>query len=188
MVQRTGAIQQILRSQPDASHSQPDLDLIARVEGLSADLQKLLALFDEVLQQEYSRDHKKIPNVSITSPNERRTCDFCAADIFHSFFSCIPCGASEGDSEEPPDLSEGLLICSGCYAEGRSCGCGKMQPVQCGSFVELWNLRNSAASTIHEAHELGMIDHDEEVKQEASVDPSVAIMLFSSFEKILQDE
>lgn len=68
-------------------------------------------------------------NVYDTEGYPMFSCDFCGSDIFVSFFCCKDCSLSP---ENPSSISNGLHICPGCYAEGRSCGCGRlMEPVQC---------------------------------------------------------
>ncbi|KAI9064403.1 hypothetical protein FKP32DRAFT_1611459 [Trametes sanguinea] len=91
------------------------------------------------------------------SRNESFTlaCDFCGADIFQSFFECNRCREPEPGVEA--QIGDGLLICPGCYVEGRSCLCDMLEPVQCRPFDTLVLDRNSAAKAIssvlpHEEH------------------------------------
>ena len=78
-------------------------------------------------------------------------CDFCGADIFQSFFECRACRASElGGSNTGAELQagDGLLLCPGCYVEGRSCQCEEMTPMQCRPFDSLLQDRNHAAKLV----------------------------------------
>lgn len=71
---------------------------------------------------------------------EHCTCDFCGADIFQSFFECGTCNTEDGN-----EAAGGILICTGCYVEGRTCLCGVMDPVQLRPFQSLLADRNHAA-------------------------------------------
>ena len=82
-------------------------------------------------------------------------CDFCGADIFQSFFECRQCrpmhdtGSDDQDEEGQWQHGDGLLICSHCYAEGRTCLCQtSMYPVQCRPFGDLLSDRNEAAKVL----------------------------------------
>ncbi|CDO68310.1 hypothetical protein BN946_scf184799.g37 [Trametes cinnabarina] len=85
------------------------------------------------------------------SRNESHTfaCDFCGADLFQSFFECKHC--REPGAGVQPEVGDGLLICPGCYVEGRSCVCGQLEPVQCRSFDTLLLERNAAAEVLSRA-------------------------------------
>jgi hypothetical protein len=100
-------------------------------------VQTLLKLFREIILDEYCPDAEILNhitrdfnhNVYETEGYPTFTCDFCGSDIFVSFFCCKDCSPT---AENSSSVSDGLHICPGCYAEGRSCGCGKlMEPVQC---------------------------------------------------------
>lgn len=72
-------------------------------------------------------------------------CDFCGADIFQSFFECRKCRAVEQERPKAEILpGDGLLVCPGCYIEGRSCVCEIMEPMQCRPFEVLLQDRNRA--------------------------------------------
>lgn len=77
-------------------------------------------------------------------------CDYCGADIFQSFFECRQCSpihytSIDAEEKDGPKLGDGLIICSPCYAEGRTCGCKKlMYAVQCRPFTDLLRDRNEA--------------------------------------------
>ncbi|KAI0082655.1 hypothetical protein K474DRAFT_1681082 [Panus rudis PR-1116 ss-1] len=89
------------------------------------------------------RDHA----TSSTKEHVYLMCDFCGADIFQSFFECRDC-AKLDDHETEEDWGSGVLICPGCYVEGRTCECGSMQAVQCRPFSQLLSARNAAAETL----------------------------------------
>jgi hypothetical protein len=146
---------------------------IAVTPNFVMDMKELLQLFDDILTEEYSPDHLMIrclsPPSHTTSPSPSNassvtlihdfkdsddvpkdsdgciTCDFCGGDIFQSFFECYHCverktlGKSEVD-----ERGESFMICAGCYVEGRSCKCGKMDAVQCQPFDNLEQLRCKA--------------------------------------------
>ena len=66
-------------------------------------LQQVIELFDDVILEEYSYDHKHMPRVhtgATGAPSDRGpasslnhgplgTCDFCATDILQSFFGAL---------------------------------------------------------------------------------------------------
>lgn len=155
-----------------------DMETKDTIRGLSAELFKLLGLFDEVLLQEYTRNHANIPHLSLNSPAEHHTCDFCGADIFHSFFSCDSCITPGDGDQQQLGLDDGLLICAGCYVEGRTCKCGDMQVAQCGQFTDLLHDRNLTAKIIHQAYMMNAGDADSEEILEMSVEiPSFDSMI-----------
>lgn len=86
-------------------------------------------------------------------------CDFCGADVFQSFFECNACAPEQDDDSESDysdmtvdggssKLGNGLILCPGCYAEGRICQCGEMHAAQCRPFLVLLNARNNAAQSL----------------------------------------
>jgi len=121
-----------------------------------ADLKKLVQLYDALLVEEYSPDHRKmycLRNLegSHSVPetiSAQVVCDFCGADIFQSFFECRECVHQHSTLEQPVAHGDGYVICGGCYVEGRSCNCDKMDPIQCRPFPELLNLRTRAAQVL----------------------------------------
>lgn len=121
-----------------------------------ADLKKLVQLYDALLIEEYSPDHRKmyclhnlegshsVPGITSTQV----ICDFCGADIFQSFFECRECVYQHSTLEQPVAHGDGYVICGGCYVEGRSCNCDKMDPMQYRPFADLLNLRTRAARVL----------------------------------------
>lgn len=102
----------------------------------------LIELFDEVLLDEYGKDHATFKHLDRSDQDgDTYDCDFCGADIFQSFFGCIRC-AQEYDSDM-------LVICPGCYAEGRVCVCGHMRPYQCRPMKDLFEKRNDAVRLLN---------------------------------------
>jgi len=104
-------------------------------------VQASLELFLEIIQDEYHPDAEVLGrvvndfnhNIYDTGGYPGFICDFCGSDIFVSFFYCKGCSLS---AENSCGVNGGLHICPGCYAEGRSCRCGRlMDPVLC------WPLR-----------------------------------------------
>ncbi|EKM82524.1 hypothetical protein AGABI1DRAFT_104482, partial [Agaricus bisporus var. burnettii JB137-S8] len=97
-------------------------------------LAEVLRLYDHILIEEYSpygdsvdADKPRSKDEEEGSPlqtsvlvEDFHMCDFCGADIFQSYFQC---SQSRG-----PEAS--TIICSGCYAEGRTCACEDMIPKQ----------------------------------------------------------
>lgn len=102
----------------------------------------LLELFDEVLLDEYAKGNAKIHHLDRSDHDENTyDCDFCGADIFQSFFGCSDCARQyAGDI---------LVICPGCYAEGRVCVCGRMKPYQCRPIKHLFEDRNEAVRVLN---------------------------------------
>lgn len=161
-----------------------------------SDLRILIDLFDTILNEEYTSNHKtlsticaststltdldhdglpaifisrtpskRLPNLSLKASNvgtredsvsgaRNFACDYCGADIFQSFFECRECSpihytAIDDDEENNrPTLGDGLLICSPCYAEGRTCACKLMHAVQCRPFTDLLRDRNEAVGVL----------------------------------------
>ncbi|OBZ75450.1 hypothetical protein A0H81_04353 [Grifola frondosa] len=143
----------------------------ADIRDVAQRLKHLLALLDEVLRQEFTKDSSVVSQSKfwdITSGSrgpQRATlvlhprslknlpcnfaCDFCGADIFQSFFECRNCAAiAEGDIQQEPSLGDGVWFVPSCYVEGRSCLCEDMQPAQCRPFDSLLRDRNQAAEVL----------------------------------------
>lgn len=132
---------------------------------LKKELRQLINLFDDVLGEEYSKDHNQLFQMaaplsfsdessegSATPPTtqdgiSRVICDFCGTDIFQSFFECRKCVAAPGSGSEAAS-DEGLAICPSCYVEGRSCRCEIMHPMQHRPFSELLHDRNIAVKVL----------------------------------------
>jgi hypothetical protein len=143
---------------------------------LVANMRKLLQLFDAILADEYSPDNDKMhclssslspsatfspapsnaSSATLIPDNEKEggyipiTCDFCGADVFQSFFECRTCvdpGQLRGSGTVAPGY--GYDVCGGCYAEGRSCKCGTMDPTQCRPFEELLHHRKKAYMALY---------------------------------------
>ena len=114
----------------------------------------LVSWFDNLLDEEYTREHGRMKSVmteAMCAAGEpsNLACDFCGADIFQSFFECTYCA----DDDDGVDLTpgDGLLLCPGCYVEGRNCSCGGMQPLQVRPFDVLIADRNRAADALRKA-------------------------------------
>ena len=113
---------------------------------LVKDAHMLLGLYDKILKEEHQGDfqcemriRRSSPGLSYDEPPEEPsniglpsipsppilyhdglTCDFCGADIFQSFFECRRCTNGE----------DNIIVCPGCYVEGRACICEIMTPKQ----------------------------------------------------------
>ena len=115
-----------------------------QLEFLVSNIWELRVVFDRILAEEESN-----ASTDETSPNEANStaeeivCDCCGADIFQSFFECSTC--VEADSAEG-----GYVVCGGCFAEGRSCKCEIMRPMQRRSFKSLLATRKEAIQVVDE--------------------------------------
>lgn len=107
-----------------------------------AETEQLVRLYDSILVEERPKPGhcvgRKRSNPHSFNDDNRIVCDFCECDIFQSFFECSRCKGG----------MEGHIICPGCYAEGRSCSCIMMQPMQCRDFEVLDNARSEAARVL----------------------------------------
>ncbi|KNZ80749.1 hypothetical protein J132_04725 [Termitomyces sp. J132] len=130
---------------------QKDKKLISTTE-------QLLKLFGSVLLEESPPPERHLQCLQSNTPGSlntssavtvQLTCDFCGADIFQSFFECLKCVLRRETSQSlAVKHGDGLVICPGCYIEGRSCKCGDMYPVQCRPFQELLTVRNQVADLL----------------------------------------
>jgi hypothetical protein len=142
-------------------HDTPD-STPASVNPLCKEIARLIELLDDVLEQEYSTQHRRLRQVtnSFVPGGHGHVCDFCGADIFLSFFQCDSC--SSGDGSEDP-----ICLCPACFVEGRTCKCRSMEPVKCGNFRELLRNRNNAMLKLRDAREAELCDEDpEELSEE----------------------
>jgi len=149
LVQRTTTLNTLVNNTPDST--------LNSVNPLCKEIARLISLLDDVLEQEYSTQHRRLRQVTSNfAPDGRgHPCDFCGADIFLSSFRCDSC-TSRGDSGDP------ICLCPTCVVEGRACECGSMVPVQSGSFRELLRNRNSAMIRLRQAREAGFYEDEPE--------------------------
>jgi hypothetical protein len=111
-------------------------------------LQILLQLFDEVLLEEYCRDHESLDLINHTPSDP--VCHFCGSCLFLSCFRCVnSCLDPEWNSL--PGISS-IYICPTCYVEGRTCGCGNMRPERFSSLSDMVEVRNRAAEALSKFH------------------------------------
>lgn len=104
---------------------------------------RLIQLFDNVLQEDYSREHSSLRIIPQSS--KPLGCDFCGGNLFLSAFLCAgKCGIDEITHSQNVTLA----VCPTCFVEGRTCLCGKMTPVRLGSFSFALQARNLAAAII----------------------------------------
>ena len=101
------------------------------------ELSTLVRLFDEVLLEEYCKDHHLLDTPDVQQG--RLACSFCGSCLFLSSFFCNGC------SEE---TSMPVLICAGCYVEGRTCHCDAMNALRLGDFQCALRDRNNAVSSL----------------------------------------
>ncbi|KAJ7219411.1 hypothetical protein GGX14DRAFT_356277 [Mycena pura] len=114
-------------------------------------LDTLLRLFDSTLKEEYTQEHKDIPTLSEVDKEDdcdigQLACNFCGCDLFQSFFECTTCVKAVGQKRVA--RGAGFNICPGCYAEGRSCHCEVMSPVQCRSPADLLKTRKQGIALL----------------------------------------
>jgi len=120
---------------------------------LAKTLQDLLLLYQDVIIEEQCPGKSDLPCVTEgTSPYRYDIlCDYCGGDIFQSFFECFACVDMLSTSSATSEQGSGICICPSCYAEGRTCFCGEMSPVQCRPFDELLQNYNDAADVLAES-------------------------------------
>lgn len=101
-------------------------------------LQDFLPLYQQMLIESYDPHWKSYPVRSL----DGESCDCCGADIWQSAMvcnTCVPPTEENSDNTQP-----GLMICSPCYVDGRSCRCKNMQPLQACPFNEVLAAANKA--------------------------------------------
>ena len=127
----------------------------ASVNPLCKEVARLIDLLDDVLEQEFSADHRKLRQATsgFASGGHGYTCDFCGADIFLSFFQCDSC-PSEGGPGDP------ICLCPTCVVEGRTCKCKSMEPMQSGNFRDLLRNRNNAMLKLRDARGAGFYEEE----------------------------
>lgn len=140
---------------------------------LAEKVRSLLDVYDKILREEYpdgvqcelrhvptapETDHAYLALLqedadvrgvpSIPAPNNVPSClicDFCGGDIFQSFFECKNCRGEPSPGEE----CENIVICPGCFVEGRSCVCKIMTPVQNYPLRILLKAQNDACAAVN---------------------------------------
>ncbi|KAH7102294.1 hypothetical protein BKA62DRAFT_617730, partial [Auriculariales sp. MPI-PUGE-AT-0066] len=104
-------------------------------------VEDLLELLDEVLINEYAPGALNLPEPKLEE-GMHLTCDFCASDIFITYFECTKCRSSSNDP---------VALCGLCYASGRTCQCvRKMKPAVVRSFQGVLDQRNQIAAVVGE--------------------------------------
>ncbi len=120
----------------------------AQTSTMFSDEQQIL----EIFQPRSSSKRKPKPSSHATRAHKTScnfACDFCGSDIFQSFFECQECTTETDEVEDgTPGVGDGLILCSSCYVEGRTCACGSMTPAQCRPFNLLLDTRNKTAGLL----------------------------------------
>ena len=147
LVQRTTALETLLNDTPDSTFDS--------VNPLCKEVARLIDLLDDVLEQEFSTEHRKLRQavINFTPNGDGLECDFCGADLFLSFFQCDSCSLEGGDP---------ICLCPTCVVEGRMCRCRSMEPVKSGSFKDLLRSRNNAMYKLRSAREAGFYEEESE--------------------------
>lgn len=137
-------------------HETPD-STFSSVNPLCKEVARLIALLDDILEQDYSTQHRRLRKItnSFAPGGHRDVCDFCGADIFLSSFQCNSCSPRDGTGDP-------LCLCPTCVVEGRTCRCRNLEPVQSGSFRDILGNRNNAMVKLREAHEVGFYEEEPE--------------------------
>ncbi|KAK7020501.1 hypothetical protein R3P38DRAFT_2969837 [Favolaschia claudopus] len=124
---------------------------------MSADLKilgQILPLFDSIMIEEFAFDAPHMRQLAKPNDNDEEidqlSCDFCGGDIFLSFFECTSCV----NGSKRAAHGAGFIICPGCYAEGRTCACEVMLPMQCRFLDQLWHNRARAVDLFKACSEL----------------------------------
>ena len=133
LVSHTAGLEERMSREPGSVYPQEFPCVVQDVQ----DLKILVRLLDEVLLDEYCNDHGSLDSADIQQGC--LACSFCGSCLFLSSFYCRRC--SQGDSAP-------LLVCAGCYVDGRSCNCDVMDPVRVGNFQDVLRDRNYAVDSI----------------------------------------
>lgn len=122
-------------------------DQESRFSHVLQELGTLVRLFDQVLLEEYRKDHGSLDTVDIQQ--DHMTCSFCGSCPLLSSFFCNGCSE---------DTFRPALICVGCYVEGRSCECNAMNAVCLGDFQSALRDWNNAVNSLSRSsyHQLSM--------------------------------
>jgi hypothetical protein len=164
-----------IMSQPPTSSSRDEVQASPDKRRMAYDLLHLVGIFDDILIEEYSKDHDATPRLDFSTQDGHITCDFCGADIFHSFFECQDCTLSDtlpdGDTITDHKLpsGDGLVICPPCFVEGRSCGCQRMFPAQRRPFTDLLWDRAKATKMLQYLRDNGTLDSGRSILNEKCV-------------------
>lgn len=150
LIQRTTALETLIHETPDSASNS--------VNPLCKEVARLIALLDDILEQEYSTHHRRLRQItdSFAPGGHGDVCDFCGADIFLSSFQCSSCSPRDGSGDS-------ICLCPTCVVEGRMCKCRGMEPVQSGSFRDILRNRNNAMLKLRAAHEAGFYEEEPEV-------------------------
>lgn len=122
------------------------------------EIQRLLKIVDEVLGVELCPVEDQPPLLeeqSLADP----ACDSCGGEIFQASFICSGTCLRGGKTQAPGENA--MIICPSCFVEGRTCGCGTMEPLyvrEIGPFVEA---RDKADNFVRENAEIVFLSERE---------------------------
>jgi hypothetical protein len=129
----------------------------ARLQQMTRDIKKLLALFTEILVDEmFASEEADVEYIKFDS---NVTCSYCRANIFNRFLTCKHCVRELDDGEE-----DTYDVCMDCYAMGRSCLC-----ISRLHWCEQWKWSELVGK--HEAWRMQVIRNDEFVDLDLSPMP-----------------
>ena len=157
LVSHTMKLDQFISREVDAS---PDQEF--PLAGVVQDLNTLVRLFDEILLEEYCDDHGSLDDMGVQQGC--LICSFCGSCLFLSSFSCNKCSQ---------ETSGPVLVCPGCYVEGRTCKCGIMIPVRLGNFQDTLEDRNNAVNALSNGRHLHHMSTEGLVEISERYEPSL---------------
>ncbi|KAJ7489299.1 hypothetical protein FB451DRAFT_1024482 [Mycena latifolia] len=146
LLQKIQTVSDLLRKQSDNAGSRNPMESTSQQDTATHvdTLLRVLRLFDSILIEEFSPEAHNMYTLAVSQSSDmddsklgQFICDFCGCAIFQSFFECRSCV----DGRRPVGPGAGFIICSGCYAEGRTCRCEVLAPRQCRPFEQLLNTR-----------------------------------------------
>ena len=103
------------------------------------DLQKLLRMFEEIVDLEFYPDYDQLALESLADIS----CASCGGEIFLTLFSCG--GTCVANSKTGKN---GVIVCPLCFIDGRTCSCGEMRPLRVREMDPLVELRTEAQALI----------------------------------------
>jgi len=128
------------------SRSNDQMLLSAKLETLK----KAFKLLDEVINSSHFPQDESLPLIEVTRP---LPCSFCGGELFRTVFCCTD--SCTRDDATSGSVDSKILICSLCFADGRACRCGSMEPYWLQPLEELIELRANIANL------LGLTDESE---------------------------
>lgn len=122
------------------------------------EMRKLLGIVHEILEVESYPEDSELVSFEEQPPIDL-ACASCGGEIFQTAFGCK--GTCLRDDTVGSSNGNKMVICPLCFVDGRTCGCGGMQPLRVREMGPLIKARDTVHDFIRGVAEKFLISKDE---------------------------